>query len=114
MDFKLYKRQYIMRKSYKHRNDILNFRSWGTVCLTLAICAMALSQPVRAQAAEPAPAPTRIEVDERAHEIRFIVNGKTAAVLTEDGLVVDGDVKARSFAHGASSAAQDAEQEVAE
>lgn len=44
---------------------------------------------------------TRIEADAESGEIRFIINGKTAATLTENGLFVDGDVNGHAFLHGA-------------
>lgn len=58
-----------------------------------------LQAPTGKDAAEKLPR-TRIETDDETAEIRFIINGKTAAILTENGLIVDGNVNGHAFLHG--------------
>ena len=43
---------------------------------------------------------TRIETDDETGEIRFIIDGKTAAILSRNGLIVDGNVNGHAFLHG--------------
>lgn len=66
--------------------------------LVVAFLLFALSAPALAQqpADPPAagePAPTRIEVDEKANVIRFIVEGQERAVLDSEGLRVNGRIE---------------------
>ena len=50
---------------------------------------------------------TRIETDHQTGEIRFIINGETAAVLSENGLIVDGNVNGHAFLHGSNTGTGD-------
>ena len=61
------------------------------VFLLFGLSAPALAQQPAAPAAEPAS--TRIEVDEKANVIRFIVEGQERAVLDAAGLKVNGRIE---------------------
>ncbi len=66
--------------------------------LVLAISLLALTATAQAAETKPAPAPagqqpaTRIETDQKAGIIRFIVNGKEVARLDANGLTVRGNI----------------------
>lgn len=68
-------------------------------CATLSSGAVFAWADNHGKAADASPAETRIEVDEKADEIRFIIKGETAAVLTENGFSVEGDVAGKAFLH---------------
>lgn len=50
---------------------------------------------------------TRIEADQDADEIRFIIDGNVVGVMTEDGLRVHGDLTGKSFFHKREAEAED-------
>lgn len=69
----------------------------------LYILTFLLLVPVTSQAKDNDPIKTtpdtRIQTDQEAEEIRFIVDGNVVGVMTKDGLRVDGDLTGRSFLH---------------
>ena len=57
---------------------------------------------------------TWIEMDHETGEIRFIINGETAAILNKNGLIVDGNVNGHAFLHGPSTAASEPDSDQAD
>ncbi len=57
---------------------------------------------------------TRIETDEQSGEIRFIIDGETAAILSGNGLIVDGNINGHAFLHGPNTAAREADSDQVE
>ena len=91
----------------------INVMQWLTALL-LVFCLASLS--ARAFAASDLPTgngaagdlpQTRIETDHETGEIRFIIDGETAAILSGNGLTVDGNVNGHAFLHGSDTGASE-------